>query len=60
MTTKLNRLTHKIAIQLHLVAFAVVAPSVQPGNFWIHRLIRCDNVEPYLHSPKLLHGAVLS
>jgi hypothetical protein len=40
MATKLNRLTHKIAIQLHLVAesytFAVVVPGGQSGNFWWH------------------------
>jgi hypothetical protein len=40
MAAKLIRLTHKIAIQLHLVAesctFAVLAPGSQSGNFWIH------------------------
>jgi hypothetical protein len=41
MAAKLTRLTHKIAIQLHLVAesctFAVLAPpGGQSGNFWIH------------------------
>jgi len=40
MAVKLSRLTHKIAIQLHLVAegytFAVLAPDGQSGNFWIH------------------------
>jgi len=38
MAAKLTRLTHKIAIQLHLVAerFAVLAPGDQSGNFWIH------------------------
>jgi len=38
MVAKLTRLTHKIAIQLHLVAavpFAVVAPGGQSGNVWI-------------------------
>jgi hypothetical protein len=38
MVTKLTRLTHKIAIQLHVVAavpFAVLAPGGQSGNFWI-------------------------
>jgi hypothetical protein len=39
---KLTRLTHKIAIQLHLFAesciFAVLAPGGQSGNFWIHRM----------------------
>jgi len=34
MAAKLARLTHKIAIQLHLVA--VLAPGGQSGNFWIH------------------------
>jgi hypothetical protein len=28
--------SHRIAVQLHLVAFAVHAPGGQPGNFWIH------------------------
>jgi hypothetical protein len=40
MAVKLTRLTHKIAIQLHLVAdsyvpFAVLAPGGQSGNFWV-------------------------
>jgi len=38
MASKLTRLTHKIAIQLHLMAAApltVLAPSSQSGNFWI-------------------------
>jgi hypothetical protein len=43
MAAKLTILTHKIAIQLHLVAkscticrFAVLSPGGQFGNFWIH------------------------
>jgi hypothetical protein len=40
MAAKLTRLTHKIAIQLHLVAesctFVVLAPGGQSGNFWTH------------------------
>jgi len=40
MAAKLTELTHKIAIQLHLVAEnlprAVLAPGGQSGNFWIH------------------------
>jgi len=40
MAEKLTRLTHKIAIQLHLLqrvtSFAVLAPGGQSGNFWIH------------------------
>jgi len=41
MVAKLTRLTHKIAIQLHLVAeravlFSVLAPCGQYGNFWIY------------------------
>jgi len=40
MAAKVTRLTHGIAIQLHLVAvvpFAVLAPAGgQSGNFWIH------------------------
>jgi hypothetical protein len=43
MAAKLIRLTHKIEIQLHLVAqslpFAVLAPGGQSGNFWIYRRI---------------------
>jgi hypothetical protein len=40
MAVKLTRLTHKIAIQLHVVwqravPFAVLAPGDQSGNFWI-------------------------
>jgi len=34
MAAKLTRQTHKIEIQLHLVAF--LAPDSQSGNFWIH------------------------
>jgi len=33
MAAKLTRLTHKIAIQLHLVA--VLAPGGQSGNFLV-------------------------
>jgi len=40
MAAKLTRLTHKIAIKLHLVQravpFAILAPGGQSGNFWIH------------------------
>jgi hypothetical protein len=41
MAAKLTRLTHKIAIKLHVVAeraipFAVLAPGSQFGNFCIH------------------------
>jgi len=41
MAAKLTTLTHKIALQLYLVAescipFAVIAPGGQSGNFWIH------------------------
>jgi len=43
MVAKLTGLTHKIAIQLHLVAeslpFAVLAPGGRPGNFWIHLML---------------------
>jgi hypothetical protein len=40
MAANLTRLTHRIAIQLHLVAqraalFAVLVPDGQSGNFWI-------------------------
>jgi len=44
---KITRLTHKIAIELHLVAeslpFAVLAPGGQSGNFWIHHHIFLEN-----------------
>jgi len=40
MTAKLTRLTHKITIQLSLVAESLplgdLAPGGQSGNFWIH------------------------
>jgi hypothetical protein len=40
VAVKPNGLTHKIAIQLHLVAkrssFAVLTPGGQSGNFWVH------------------------
>jgi hypothetical protein len=43
MAANLTRPTHKIAIQLHLMAvsvqFAVLAPGDQSGNFWIHTRI---------------------
>jgi len=43
MAAKLTGLTHKIAIQLHLMAegvpFAFLAPGVQSGNFWAHSRI---------------------
>jgi len=40
MAAKITGLTHKIEIQLHLMAenctIAVLAPGGQSGNFWIH------------------------
>jgi hypothetical protein len=40
MAAKLTRVTHKIAIQLHLMAESCTieffAPGGQSGNFWIH------------------------
>jgi hypothetical protein len=40
MAAKLTRLTHKIAIQLHLVVescnICSLAPGGKSGNFWIH------------------------
>jgi hypothetical protein len=39
MVAKLTSLTHKIAVQLHLVSavlYAVLASRGQSGNFWIH------------------------
>jgi hypothetical protein len=42
MAAQLTRLTHKIAIQLHLMAesctICSLAPGGQSGNFWIHPL----------------------
>jgi hypothetical protein len=52
MASKLTRLTHKIAIQLHLltaVSFAVLAPGGQSGNFWIHPRIAPCNPWPSHH-----------
>jgi hypothetical protein len=49
MAAKLTRLTHKIAIQRHLVAepFAVLAPGGQSGNFWTHpRTVLCASGQP--------------
>jgi hypothetical protein len=44
MAAKLTRLTHKIAIQLYLVAesctTAILAPGGQSRNFWIHLRIQ--------------------
>jgi hypothetical protein len=44
MAAKLATLTHKIAIQLHLVAesctICVLAPGGQSGNFWTHPRVR--------------------
>jgi len=40
MTPEFARLTHKIAIQLHVVAesctICVLAPGGQSGYFWLH------------------------
>jgi len=41
MAAKLTTLTHKIGIQLHIVAavpFAIHAPGGQSGNFLLHPL----------------------
>jgi hypothetical protein len=44
MAAKFTRLTHKMALQLHLVAenvsLAVLVPGGQSGNFWIHSRTR--------------------
>jgi len=54
MAAKLTRLTHKIAIQLHLVTavpFAVLAPGGQSGNFWIHpRTVTVNHNERLIHT----------
>jgi hypothetical protein len=42
MAAKLTRLTHKIALNLHLVAaipFAVLAPGGQSGNGYTHVIV---------------------
>jgi len=48
MAAKLTRLTHKIAIQLHLVAesrtICSSRSSGQSGNFWIHPRIWVRNL----------------
>jgi hypothetical protein len=46
MATKLTRLTHKKAIQLHLVAVPseVLAPDGWSGNFWIHSQYQIDRI----------------
>jgi hypothetical protein len=53
MATKLTRLTHKIAIQLHLVAksstVCVLAPGGQSGYFWITLLFGGGIVLMLLH-----------
>jgi hypothetical protein len=58
MVTKLTRLTHKIAIQLHLVAesctFTVLAPSGQSGNFWIHHKRYC--LQNHIRQHEICHS----
>jgi hypothetical protein len=54
MAAKLTRLTHKIAIQLQVMAgavpFTVLAPGGQSGNFWIHPCtsVLTFNFRPYI------------
>jgi hypothetical protein len=36
MVANLTRLTHKIAIQLHLVAESFTTGCGRSGNFWLH------------------------
>jgi hypothetical protein len=51
MAEKLIRLTHKVAIQLHLVTavpFAILVPGGQSGNFWTH-----SRIAHFPHSFKL-------
>jgi len=55
MAANLTRLTHKIAIQLHLVQkaepFAVLVPGGQSRNFWIHpHTFYCHSVTEYFFS----------
>jgi hypothetical protein len=58
MAAKLTRLTHKIAIQLHLVAesstFAVLALGDQSGNFWLPpRIMAHPQLSTYFIAPRL-------
>jgi len=56
MAAKPSRLTHKTAIQLHLVVavpFAVLAPGGQSGNFCIHPRVSHSSV-------RRVHEALLS
>jgi len=59
MAAKFTRLSHKIAIQLHLVAksvsFGVLVSGSQSGNFWIHprtgtNVLRVSSVIPTVFS----------
>jgi hypothetical protein len=57
IAAKLTRLTHKIKIQMQRpVPFAVLAPSGQSGNFWIHSRIGPSHV--YLKWPKWWLGSI--
>jgi uncharacterized membrane protein len=63
MAAKLTRLTHKIAIQLHIVAgavpFAVLAPGGQSGNFWIHtRIWPTQLKKESLRTPKTINQLI--
>jgi len=43
MAAKLTRLSHKVAMQLHIAAFAVLAAGCRSGNFWITLVSTVEN-----------------
>jgi uncharacterized membrane protein len=59
MAAKLTRLSHKIAMQLHLVAESFTIPVLAPGgqskNFWIHRRIWRLFDAAYINEMRLKH-----
>jgi len=64
MAANPTRLTHKIAIKLHLVAesllFAVLAPGGQSGNFWIHPGIHVWRLMRYMCSISMVVWNILT
>jgi hypothetical protein len=56
MAAELTRLTHKIAIQLHLMAFAVLAPGSQSGNFG-YSLLLASTISAYFPESPEPHGS---
>jgi len=59
MAAKFTRLTHKIAIQLHLwqrdVIFAVLAPGGRSGNFWVHPHRQFSSCVYYYGPPRRIY-----